>query len=61
MTNKQSKYRYIYNQQQAGEYLKQGCNLIAIGRHEKTGNKYYMFLKNNKLFKAENAWSSNKQ
>ncbi|MBC2580846.1 hypothetical protein [Clostridium sp. DJ247] len=57
---KHSKFRYIYNYKQASFYLSQQCNLVLTDKHEVTGNRYYMFVKNERLRQAEEAWRNRK-
>lgn len=57
MNEKQNKFRYIYNPNQAAFYITNKCELVATGKHEKTKNRYYMFFRDKKLIEAEEMWN----
>lgn len=58
MNEKQNKYRYIYNSDQAAFYLLNKCEMVATGKHDKTKNRYFMFYKNGKLLETEELWNT---
>lgn len=57
VNEKQNKFRYIYNPNQAAFYITNKCELVATGKHEKTKNRYYMFYKDGKLNETEGLWN----